>query len=71
MAKTIFTFDSVTYALKGRKTLTRAGIQARLIKVAAELTRGCTYGIEIENSFFLDAVRVLKNAGISYSLYNH
>ena len=70
MTKIILTFSSVTYALKGRKILTRAAIGAKLVKIEAELARGCTYGIEIENRFFLDAVQELKNAGISYSVYN-
>ena len=70
MQKVIITFNSVTYALKGRKSLSRAGVEARLIKVDAELTKGCTYGLEIDNGLFLDAVRVLKDAGLDYKVYN-
>lgn len=70
MSKVILTFNSVTYALKGRKTLTRSGIGAKLIKVEGELNHGCTYGIEIDNRVFLDAIRELKNSGITYSVYN-
>ena len=71
MAKVIVTFNSVTYALKGRKILSRSGIGARLIKVDAELTKSCTYGLEIDNNLFLDAVRLMKSAGLDYTVYNY
>ena len=71
MQKVIVTFNSVTYALKGRKLLSRADIESRLIKVDTELTRSCTYGLEIDNNLFLDAIRILKTAGIDYRVYNN
>lgn len=70
MQKVILTFNSITYAIKGRKILSRGGITARLIKVDTELNKSCTYGAEIDASLFLDAVRMLKDAGIDYSVYN-
>ena len=71
MAKVIVTFNSVTYALKGRKILSRSGIGARLIKVDTELARSCTYGLEVDNNLFLDTVRLLKSAGLDYTVYNY
>lgn len=70
MRKVIITFNSVTYALKGRKVLSRSGIAGRLIKIDTMLTKGCTYGLEIDNNLFLDAIRILKTAGLEYTFYN-
>lgn len=71
MNKTTITVGSVTYAIKVRKLLERAGVKSKLIKVDSSKTKsGCTYGIELQSSFFYDAVNVLKNNGISYSVYN-
>ena len=70
MPKIIVTFNSITYALKGRKILTRAGIVSKLIKVDSDLTGGCTYGVEIEDRYYFDAIGALKNAGINYSVHN-
>lgn len=71
MNKTTITVGSVTYAIKVRKLLERAGVKSKLIKVDSSKTKsGCTYGIELQPSFFYDAVNVLKNNGISYSVYN-
>ena len=70
MGKIIITFDSVTYAHKARKLLTRSGINAKLVKVSAEMSKGCTYGIEILSSVFFDTVNELKKSEINYSVYN-
>ena len=52
MGKTIITFDSVTYALKARKLLTKAGINAKIVKISGELSKGCTHGVEIYPNTF-------------------
>ena len=70
MGKTIITFNSVTYALKAKKALSRTGINSKLIKLAGELTAGCTHGVEISSLLFLDAVNTLRGAGIEYSVYH-
>ena len=70
MGKNIITFASVTYAIKARKLLNRAGVSAKLVKVSAELTKGCTHGVEIFESSFFDTINILKTAGIEYSVYS-
>ena len=70
MIRVIITFGSVTYALKARKLLSKSGINAKLVKVSAEYTRGCTHGVEIPDDAFFDSINVLKNAGIDYSVYS-
>ena len=71
MNTTTITVGSVTYAIKVKKLLERAGIRSRLIKVDASVTEnGCTYGINIDSSMLYDAVVILKGNGISYSVYN-
>lgn len=70
MNTTTITVGSVTYAIKVKKLLERAGIRSRLIKVEASATEnGCTYGININSSLFYATVAVLKNKGINYSVY--
>ena len=71
MNTTTITVGSVTYAIKVKKLLERAGIRSRLINVDASVTEnGCTYGINIDSSMLYDAVVILKGNGISYSVYN-
>lgn len=67
---TTITVDSVTYAIKAKKLLERRGIRCKLIKVnSSAVSNGCNYGISIASSLFYDAVLVLKNNGIVYSVY--
>ena len=67
---TTITVDSVTYAVKAKKILERRGIRCKLIKVnASSANKGCSYGISIASSHFYDAVLVLKNNGIVYSVH--
>lgn len=68
---TIVTVGTVTYAIKLRKLLSREGIRSKLVKVdAREGSGGCTNGVEIENKDFYRVISILKNNGISYSVYN-
>lgn len=69
MNTTTITVGSVTYALKVRKMLERAGIRSDLIKINASRSKsGCTYGIKINSAYFYDAVSIMKNNGIQYSV---
>lgn len=71
MNTTTLTVGSVTYAIKVRKLLERAGVKSKLIKVDSSKSKsGCTYGIQLQSALFYDAVNILKNNGISYSVYN-
>ncbi len=70
MNTSIFTVGSVTYAVKARKILSRAGISSRLVKVDGGKSRhGCTYGIEFAEEDLLAAVMELKRNGIAYEKY--
>ena len=72
MNTTIITVGSVTYAIKVKKLLERSGIRSKLIKVESSTSPiGCTYGIKIESSLFYDAVALLRNQGIDYSVYKN
>lgn len=69
MNTTTITVGSVTYAIKVRKILERAGIRSDLIKINASASeRGCAYGIKINSAYFYDAVSIMKNNGIQYSV---
>lgn len=70
MEKIIITFDSVTYANKAKKILSKAAINTKLVKVSSEISKGCTYGIEISSGAFFDVVNELKKANINYAVYN-
>ncbi len=66
---TTIIIGSVTYAVKARRLLAHDGIRARLIKLSrGESSEGCTHGIEIPSSRFFDAVVILKEGGIPYSV---
>lgn len=65
----IITVSSITYALKAKKLFEREGIKATLIKKdLSKNTKGCTYGIKIDARYLYDAVAILKNKGIDYSV---
>ena len=69
MNNTTLTVGSVTYAIKARRLLLHAGINARTVKVEVdERGSGCVHGIVIPTSRFFDAVVILKENGIDYSL---
>ncbi len=70
MKTTVLTVESITYALKARKLLSRDGISAKLIKADADLAaQGCTYGIEIPAKDFYSAASILRSAEIYYKIY--
>ena len=61
--------SSVTYAIKVKKLLERAGIKATLIKSdSTAADKGCAYGVNINSGFLYDAVSILKKYGITYSV---
>jgi len=63
------TVGTVTYAIKLRKLLSRAGIRSRLVKVeGAAGGAGCTHGVEIDRSDFLNTIVIMKENGIPYSV---
>ena len=67
---TTIAVGSITYAVKARRLLARGGIKAKLIKLSlSETAGGCAHGIVIASSRFFDAVVILKENGIPYSLY--
>lgn len=71
MNKTTITVGSVTYAIKLRKLLIKAGIGSRLVKVDnTSLNKGCSHGVEILDSDFYQAIVIMKDNGIEYSVYN-
>ena len=71
MKKITVTVGTVTYAIKLRKLLLRAGIRSKLVKVNNKKTEGgCTHGVELDEIDFYNAVVIMKNNGISYSLYS-
>lgn len=67
---TTIAVGSITYAVKARRLLARGGIKTRLIKLSSsESASGCAHGIVIASARFFDAVVILKENGIPYSLY--
>ena len=65
----IITLSSVTYALKAKKLLERAGIKGTLIKNdSSKNEKGCTYGVRIDARHLYDAIAILKNKEIQYSV---
>ena len=62
--------DSVTYAIKLKKLLSRNGIESRLIKVEDKKgLSGCLHGVTINRSNFLNAVVIMKENNIDYTIY--
>ena len=71
MKKITVTVGTVTYAIKLRRLLLRAGIRSKLVKVNSNKTEGgCTHGVELDEINFYYAVVIMRNNGINYSLYS-
>ena len=71
MNKTVITLSSVTYAMKLANQLRRKNIEAEVVKVDSSKTKnGCTYGVKIQMKDIYEAVNILKQLEIPYSLYN-
>ena len=70
MNKTIVTVGTVTYAIKLKKLLLRAGIRSELVKVSAVGDdAGCVHGVSISDKDFYSAVVVMKEHGVKYTVY--
>ncbi len=66
----IVTVDSVTYAIKLRRLLSRAGIRSKLVKIEDTVTnKGCAHAVSISYNDFYNAVSIMKKYGFPYSLY--
>ena len=71
MKSIIVTVATVTYAIKLRRLLLRAGIRSKLVKVdSTNAENGCTHGIQINESDFYSAVVFMQNSGIEYKVFN-
>ena len=61
--------QTVTYAIKARKLLLRCGIQSKLIKTDSQDSgTGCRHGLEISNKDYFEAVKILGENGITFSV---
>jgi hypothetical protein len=66
--KIILSFSSITFAQKAKRILGGEGISSELLKIDTERTSsGCTYGLQIENKSYLNAIGILRARGIPYS----
>ncbi len=65
MTRVRIAFASVTYAEKGRVTLGRAGVRARIVRLDPAYTKnGCTYALEIDGGGkTTDALRRILDEG--------
>ena len=67
MKKSIITFNSITYAIKARKLLSREAVKTKLIKLDSTGEEGgCKYGLEISSAELYFAVSILRNAELEY-----
>lgn len=72
MKKITVTVGSVTYAIKLRRYLTRAGISSRLIKVDNTTDkRGCSHGVEISGKDLYNTIVIMKENNVEYSVYEN
>ena len=70
MNKITISLGSVTYAIKAQKLLYATQIHSKLIKLdAGKSADGCIYGLIISASDYTDAVKELKKADLTFSLY--
>ena len=68
MNKVIIYVGAMTYAIKLRKMLARAGIESRQVKSLDG--DGCTHGVEIMYRDFYGAIAILRENGMEYRVEN-
>ncbi len=67
----IVSVGSVTYAIKLRRLLSRAGIRSKLVKVEGkDIQSGCQHAVSIRYEDFYNAVVIMREKNIPYSVYN-
>ncbi len=70
MDKSIFTFSTVTYAIKARKLLAKADINAHVVRMDGTAEgAGCVHGLEVDRADYFKVLLILKENGISYTVY--
>lgn len=62
------TVGGVTVAIKAKSILANNGVRAKLIKFSS-MKKGCNYGLSIKDTDLYEAARILRSAGIEYSLH--
>lgn len=62
--RTVITFESVTFAIKARKLLSRRNIKSNLIK--RDSKSGCSHGLLIDSRDYFSSVAVLRESGLRY-----
>lgn len=68
----VFTFKSVTFAIKARRALSRGGISSRIRKLDMKASEdGCTHAVEVNGEDYYSVVAILKNNGISFNVKNN
>ena len=71
MKNAILAVGTMTNALKARKLLQKSNVRSKLIKLDSTKTlTGCSYGLEIFERDLYSAFSILRDAEISYSIYN-
>ena len=68
MKTTSITLGGVTAATKAKSILSSNGVRAKLIKFSS-LKKGCNYGLSIKEGDLYETARILRSAGIEYTLY--
>ena len=68
MNKVIIYVGAMTYAIKLRKMLARAGIESKQVKSLDN--DGCTHGVEIIYRDFYGAIAILRESGMEYRVEN-
>ena len=68
MNNIVIKFSSVTYAMKVKRLLNKAGIFSTQTKLMSPIDGGCRHGIIISENDLFGAVSILKKTGIAYSI---
>ena len=70
LKKSIVTVKTVTIGQKGRKALAKHGIKSNIVKIDSSNSEyGCSYGLEIPEKDFYEAIQILRSNNIEYGVY--
>lgn len=65
----LISFSTPTYAMKAKRILRTVGINGEIIKMNADMTKGCTHAIKIHRDYVYKAAEILRQNNILYSVF--
>lgn len=67
MPEKVLAIGSISTATRAKRALLREGVRSRFVKTDSH-GDGCSWGLKIDHDALLTAIKILREAGISYEV---